>query len=127
VSNQLPLTGISSVAIHTANNNDSYSHLTPIYATSTFVFDTAEQGMERFASVDKEQIYSRWGNPTFKAAEETIAALEAFGLKNHDGNSIATKSIVTCKWTSSNGHYVFKQFASRRCGIIALFIIWRNV
>lgn len=94
MSNQLPLTGISSVAIHTANNNDSYSHLTPIYATSTFVFDTAEQGMERFASVDKEQIYSRWGNPTFKAAEETIAALEAFGLKNHDGTPLQLKALL---------------------------------
>ena len=95
MSNQFPLTGISSVAMHTAQgNNESYAHITPIYATSTFVFDTAEQGMERFASVDKEQIYSRWGNPTFKAAEETIAALEAFGLKNPDGTPLQLKALL---------------------------------
>ncbi len=77
-----PLTSFSSVALHAASNeNAEYSHLTPIYATSTFTFDTAQQGMERFAGKDKENIYSRWGNPTFKAAEQTIAALEAFGLK----------------------------------------------
>ena len=40
--NKFPLTGISSVALHAAGNeNAEYSHLTPIYATSTFTFDTA--------------------------------------------------------------------------------------
>lgn len=72
--------GISSTAMHSATDEHNYSHITPIYATSTFVFDTADQGMERFESTDKEFIYSRWSNPTFKAAEQTIAALEAFGI-----------------------------------------------
>jgi len=92
---KFPLTGISSAAIHTAgHNNAEYAHLTPIYASSTFVFDTAEQGMERFESIDKEKIYSRWGNPTFKAAEETIAALEAFGLTNEDGAPLQLKALL---------------------------------
>lgn len=92
---QFPLTGISSVAMHTGKeHNDANAHLTPIYATSTFTFDTAEQGMERFASIDKERIYSRWGNPTFKAAEETIAALEAFGLKDENGNPLKLKALL---------------------------------
>ncbi len=92
---EFPLTGISSVAMHTGgHNNAESSHLTPIYATSTFVFDTAEQGMERFASLDKEKIYSRWGNPSFKAAEETIAALEAFGLQDGDGNPLRLKALL---------------------------------
>ena len=92
---QFSLTGISSVAMHTGNeHNDANAHLTPIYATSTFTFDTAEQGMERFASIDKERIYSRWGNPTFKAAEETIAALEAFGLKDENGNRLQLKALL---------------------------------
>jgi methionine-gamma-lyase len=87
--------GISTVAMHTATtNNDAYAHLTPIYASSTFTFDTAEQGMERFASADKEKIYSRWGNPTFKAAEETIAALEAFGLHDDAGKPLQLKALL---------------------------------
>lgn len=90
-----PLTGISSVAMHTnGHNNAESAHITPIYATSTFTFDTAQQGMERFASLDKEQIYSRWGNPTFKAAEETIAALEAFGLKDENGQPLQLKALL---------------------------------
>ena len=95
MSKSFPLTGISSVAIHGADNNHAESsHLTPIYATSTFTFDTAEQGMERFASLDKENIYSRWGNPTFKNAEQTIAALEAFNLFNEDGTPLQLKALL---------------------------------
>ena len=89
------LTGISSVALHAAGNeNAEYSHIPPIYATSTFTFDTAQQGMERFAGKEKENIYSRWGNPTFKVAEQTIAALEAFGLKNEDGSPMKLKALL---------------------------------
>ncbi len=92
---KFPFTGISSIALHSADtSNDAYAHLTPIYASSTFVFDTAEQGMERFASADKEKIYSRWGNPTFKAAEETIAALEAFGINDDDGKPLQLKALL---------------------------------
>src|SRR5579862_7639241 len=92
---QFDLTGISSVALHAAGNGHAeYSHIPPIYATSTFTFDTAEQGMERFAGKDKEHIYSRWGNPTFKVAEQTISALEAFGLKDESGNQLQLKSLL---------------------------------
>src|SRR5438132_9970256 len=89
------LTGISSVAMHTVPGVfPEYSHLTPIYATSTFTFDTAQQGMERFMGEDKGNIYSRWGNPTFKVAEETIAALEAFNLKNENGEQLKLKALL---------------------------------
>src|SRR5579871_1346356 len=92
---KFPLTSIGSIALHAAGNEHAeYSHIPPIYATSTFTFDTAEQGMERFAGKDKENIYSRWGNPTFKAAEQTIAALEAFGLKDENGNQLELKALL---------------------------------
>lgn len=89
------LTGISSVALHSAGHeNTAYAHVTPIYATSTFTFETAQQGMERFAGDDKSMIYSRWGNPTFTAAEETIAAMESFGLTNEQGEPLQLKAIL---------------------------------
>ena len=88
-------TGIGSVALHSAGHeNAEYAHLTPIYATSTFTFDTAQQGMERFAGEDKSRIYSRWGNPTFTAAEKTIEALEAFGLTDEKGEPLQIKAIL---------------------------------
>jgi len=75
------LSGWSSLAIHGGHSKDPmYAHQTPIYASSTYVFDTAEQGMRRFSGEEEGFIYSRWGNPTIFEAEEKIAALETFGL-----------------------------------------------
>ncbi len=75
------LTGWSSLAIHGGHQKDPmYAHQTPIYASSTYVFDTAEQGMRRFSGEEEGFIYSRWGNPTIFEAEEKITALETFGL-----------------------------------------------
>lgn len=88
-------TGWSSTAIHGGNIPDpNHAHLTPIYASSTFCFDTAEQGMERFASLEKEMIYSRYGNPTFKVCEQKIAALEAFGMKDENGGPLQLKALL---------------------------------
>jgi methionine-gamma-lyase len=82
-------TGWSSVAIHGGHTQDPmYAHQVPIYASSTYVYDTAEQGMRRFSGEEQGYIYSRWGNPTITEAEKKIAALETFGL------SIETKGIL---------------------------------
>ena len=76
-----PLTGWGSLAIHGGHKQDpNYAHLVPIYASSTYVFDSAEQGMKRFDNNEEGYIYSRWGNPTMTEAEDKIAALETFGL-----------------------------------------------
>lgn len=73
--------GFGSAAVHAGHIQDpNYAHQTPIYASSTYVFDTAEQGMRRFSGVEEGYIYSRYGNPTISEAEDKITALEAFGL-----------------------------------------------
>jgi methionine-gamma-lyase len=95
MSEKFLLKGISSTAMHAAGHkNAEDAHLTPIFATSTFTFDTAEDGMDRFAGTDKTRVYSRWGNPTFTAAEETIEALEAFGLKDDNGQPLQLKALL---------------------------------
>lgn len=88
-------TGISSVALHSGENHfpDS-SHLPPIYASSTFTFESAEQGMKRFSGAEEGYIYSRWGNPTFKVAEDIIAALETFQLNDEIGNELTVKAML---------------------------------
>src|SRR5437773_811969 len=74
------LSGFSSVAVHGGHKQDpNYAHQVPIYASSTYVYDTAEQGMRRFSGQEEGYIYSRWGNPTMTEAEEIISALESFG------------------------------------------------
>ncbi|MFZ9387070.1 MAG: trans-sulfuration enzyme family protein [Chitinophagaceae bacterium] len=75
------LSGWGSMAVHAGHQTDPrYAHQVPIYASSTYVFDDAEQGMRRFSGEEKGYIYSRWGNPTMTEAEDKIAALETFGL-----------------------------------------------
>lgn len=87
--------GISTITLHTANHeNDNYAHTTPIYATSTFTFGSAEEGMERFKGSDKTKLYTRWGNPTFTAAEQTIEALEAHSIYNEDGSPLQLKALL---------------------------------
>ena len=74
--------GFGTAAIHAGHEKDpSYAHQVPIYASSTYVYDTAEQGMRRFSGQEKGYIYSRWGNPTITEAEQKIEALEAFQLE----------------------------------------------
>ncbi len=48
----------------------------PIFQSSTFAFKNAEQGAARFAGEDKGYIYTRIGNPTIRALEESMAILE---------------------------------------------------
>ena len=87
--------GISTLTLHTADTeNNNFSHTTPIYATSTFTFGSTEEGMERFKSADKTKIYTRWGNPTFAAAEQTLEALEAHGLTNEKGEPLQLKALL---------------------------------
>jgi methionine-gamma-lyase len=89
-----PLTGWSSVAVHAGHQQDpKYAHLVPIYASSTFVYDEAEQGMRRFSGQEEGFIYSRWGNPTFAEAERKIASLESFGLTKN-GSPVEVKGIL---------------------------------
>jgi methionine-gamma-lyase len=86
---------MSTAAIHSCRNpNAEHAHLALIYATSTFTFDSAEQGMNRFTGKEDGYIYARFGNPTISMAAEIIASLEAFGLSDDKGNSLELKAIL---------------------------------
>lgn len=73
-----PNVGLGTKAIHAGNVKDTqYGALTtPIYQTSTFVFDSCEQGGRRFAGQEGGYIYTRLGNPTVSVLENKVAALE---------------------------------------------------
>lgn len=89
------LEGFGSVCVHGGHVPDpNYAHLTPVYASSTYVFDTAEQGMNRFSGKEKGYIYSRWGNPSFTEAENKIALLETFGIKDKNGDPLEAKALL---------------------------------
>ncbi len=94
-SKKIRFKGFSSAAIHSGHKQDeSNAHLTPIYASSTYVFDNADQGMRRFNGEEKGYIYSRWGNPTMTEAEEKISAMESFNIKDKKGEDLQLKTIL---------------------------------
>ena len=52
-------------------------HSDPIYATSSFVFESAEQAAATFSGERDGNTYSRFSNPTVSVFEKRLAALEA--------------------------------------------------
>ena len=71
-------TNFATKAIHGGAKTDPTTGAlaTPIYQTSTFIFDSAEQGGRRFAGEEEGYIYTRLHNPTNTQLEEKIAILE---------------------------------------------------
>ncbi|MEP6617506.1 MAG: PLP-dependent aspartate aminotransferase family protein [Ginsengibacter sp.] len=105
--------GFGSVAIHSGHKPDkNYSHLTPIYASSTYVFDDADQGMRRFSGEEKGYIYSRWGNPTMTEAEEKISALETFGVNDTNGEPLPVKAILHASGMAALSTLIFGNLKS---------------
>lgn len=70
--------GFGTRSIHAGQEPDKLhgALATPIYQTSTFCFETVEQGSAIFSGEIPGYAYSRGGNPTVNALEEKIAALE---------------------------------------------------
>lgn len=87
--------GFDTLCIHGGHKEESNrAHLTPIYASSTYTFDSAEQAISIFKGEEQGFIYGRFGNPTINEAEEKIAMMEAFGLKDSTGNPLKLKAIL---------------------------------
>lgn len=70
--------GFGTKAIHAGNiEGETYGALsTPIYQSSTYYFESCEQGGRRFAGEENGYIYTRLGNPTATVLEQKVAALE---------------------------------------------------
>ncbi len=69
--------GFNSLLIHGGMGVDPMGSATvPIYQTSTFSFETVEEGARCFAGESKGYMYTRIGNPTISALERQIALLE---------------------------------------------------
>lgn len=87
--------GFDTFCIHGGHSPENKrAHLTPIYASSTYTFDTAEQGIAVFQQQEEGYIYGRFGNPNTNEVEEKIALLEAFGLKDENGAQLQLKAIL---------------------------------
>lgn len=74
----IKLKKIDTQVAHAGTNPDkTYGAVAPpIYQTSTFKFNSAEEGAKRFSGEEPGYIYTRLGNPTTAALEEAVAILE---------------------------------------------------
>ena len=91
--------GFGTKAIHAGAIEDAQfgALATPIYQSSTFVFESAEQGGRRFAGQEGGYIYTRLGNPTVTALEQRVAALE--GAEACAAAASGMGAVSACLWT----------------------------
>jgi cystathionine gamma-synthase len=72
-----PLQGFTTRALHAEGHEKPlFAHTMPIFQSSTFSFESPEQGADLFAGRRKGHIYTRIGNPTIEAYERVVASLE---------------------------------------------------
>lgn len=69
--------GFATRAIRTGHiRTAEQEHSEPIFATSSYVYESAAQAAARFSGEEPGNIYSRFTNPTVRAFEQRLAALE---------------------------------------------------
>ena len=69
--------GFNTRLVHAHAAEDPYGAVNvPIYQSSTFAFRNAAHGAALFAGREDGYIYTRIGNPTIRALEDTVAGLE---------------------------------------------------
>jgi methionine-gamma-lyase len=70
-------TGLQTRLLHESDRlNETHAVTAPIWQTSTFGADSAEHLAELGESVHPSEFYTRYGNPTHRQVEATVAALE---------------------------------------------------
>jgi methionine-gamma-lyase len=77
---------------------------TPLYQTSTFSFESAKQGEQRFSGEEAGPIYSRLGNPTVHVLEERMTMLENGKGALAFGSGMAAVSTVLVHLTKTGDH-----------------------
>ncbi len=93
--------GFGTISIHGGGEKNPFGALAvPIYQTSTFVFDSVEQGARRFALEEDGYIYTRLGNPTAAVLEKRIALLE--GAEAAVATSSGMGAISAVLWSVLN-------------------------
>ncbi|HDJ33184.1 MAG TPA: PLP-dependent transferase [Bacteroidetes bacterium] len=99
--------GFNTQMVHAGHYHDNFGSATvPIYQTSTFAFENARQGANRFAGKEKGYIYTRIGNPTLQALEENMAVLEdGFGAIT-TGSGMGAVSVIYMGLLQAGAHMI---------------------
>ncbi len=99
--------GFATRQVHSGYEDNKYGALaTPIYQSSTFVFNSAEEGGKRFAGEEEGYIYTRLGNPTNTVIEKKLADLEGTDAAASMASGIGAISSVLWTFLSAGDHVV---------------------
>ena len=121
--NQQPSTNFETNAIRIQNERSHFDeHSTPLYLTSSFVFEDAEDMRASFAEEKPKNLYSRFSNPNVNEFTEKMVKLEGA----EDGYSFATgmaaifstfgallnsgDHIVSCRSVFGSTHTLFTKY-----------------
>lgn|SRR5574341_227532 len=93
-----PAPKLATMAVHAGEKrkvSGAVAH--PIFQTSTFVFKNSKEILKFYAGKEKLYMYTRYGNPTNKAAAEKIATLEGgeTGLIFSSGMAAITSAVLS--------------------------------
>jgi methionine-gamma-lyase len=101
-----PAMGKATAAIHRGGLDGTlYGEVSvPIFQTSTFAFPSSEAGAARFTGEEPGFIYTRLGNPTVRALEEAVAALEGGAIGHAAATGMAAVSAVFLGLLSHGDH-----------------------
>ena len=106
MSPNLPPQRFATLALHAGQEPDptTKARAVPIYATSSFVFDSSDHAARLFSLSEFGNIYSRLMNPTCEVLEKRLAALDggATGLSFASGQSAITAALLTIVHAGQN-------------------------
>lgn len=98
---------LETLCIHAGKEKNQHGTLaTPLYQSSTFIFDNAEQGARRFAGEEQGYIYTRLGNPTTRELELKLAALEGMADAAATATGMGAVAASTMAFLQQGDHLI---------------------
>lgn len=108
-----------------ADRSSNREHAVPLYLTSSFIFDNAEQGRAIFAEEEEGNVYSRYSNPNTTELINKVCAMEGAeaGLVFSSGMAAVFASfaallkngdhVVSCRAIFGSTHQLFTKLFPR--------------
>ena len=108
-----------------ADKTNEMEHSVPLYLTSSFCFDTAEEMRAAFADESDDNIYSRFSNPNVQEFTDKVCALEgaeagyatASGMSAVFGSFMALMKsgdhLLACRSLFGSTHNIITKYLSR--------------
>src|ERR1700750_2952109 len=100
--------GFNTLSIHAGAKPDptTGARATPIYQTTSFVFEDVEDAADLFALQKYGNIYTRVGNPTIAVLEERVASLEGGIGAVATASGQAAETLLLTQLADSGDHIV---------------------